>query len=58
MGGDPAASESISTQGVAVREEVVEDNAGVISLVIVPTLVPVPEDAMEELESTVGSSNN
>ena len=41
-----------------VREEVVEDNAGVISLVIVPTLVPVPEDAMEELESTVGSSNN
>ena len=58
MGGDPAASESISTRGVVVREEVVEDDAGVISLVIVPTLVPVPEDAMEELESTVGSSNN
>ena len=42
-----------------VREEVVEDDAGVISSVIVPTLALVPEDAMEmELESTVGSSNN
>ena len=37
-----------------VREEVVEDDAGVISLVIVPTLVPVAEDAMEEeSDSTV-----
>ena len=33
---------------VPVREEVVEDDAGVISSVIVPTLTPVPEDAMEE----------
>ena len=42
-----------------VREEVIEDNAGVISSVIVPTLTPVPEDAMEEeSESTVGSSDN
>ena len=42
-----------------VREEVVEDDAGVISSVIVPTLAPVPEDAMEEeSESTVGSSDN
>ena len=41
-----------------MREEIVEDDAGVISSVIVPTLAPVPEDAMEELESTVGSSNN
>ena len=41
-----------------VREEVVEDDAGVVSSVIVPTLAPVPEDAMEEdSESTVGSSN-
>ena len=41
-----------------VREEVVEDDTGVISSVIVPTLAPVPEDTMEEgLESTVGSSN-
>ena len=41
-----------------VREEVVEDDAGVISSVIVPTLTPVPEDAMEEgSESTVGSSS-
>ena len=42
-----------------VREEVVEDEAGVISSVIVPTLAPVTEDAMEEeSESTVGSSDN
>ena len=40
-----------------VREEVVEDNAGVISSVIVPTLVPVLEDAMEE-ESSAGSLTN
>ena len=39
-----------------VREEVVEDDARVISSVIVPTLAPAPEDAMEEeSESTVGS---
>ena len=31
-----------------VREEIVEDEAGVISSVIVPTLEPVAEDAMEE----------
>ena len=31
-----------------VREEVVEGNDGVISSVIVPTLEPVAEDAMEE----------
>ena len=37
-----------------VREEIVEDEAGVISLVIVPTLAPVAEDAMEEeSDSTV-----
>ena len=37
-----------------VREEVVEDDAGVVSSVIVPTLEPVAEDAMEEeLDSTV-----
>ena len=42
-----------------VREEVVEDDAGVISSVIVPTLAPVTEDAMEEeAESTVGSLDN
>ena len=41
-----------------VREEIVEDDAGVISSVIVPTLAPVPEDAMEdESESTVESPN-
>ena len=40
-----------------VREEVVEDDAGVVSSVIVPTLAPVEEDAMEEeLDSTAGSS--
>ena len=43
-------------EDLPVREEVVEDDAGVISLVIVPTLAPVEEDAMEEeLESMVGS---
>ena len=37
-----------------VREEVVEDDAGVISSVIVPTLAPAEEDAMEEeLDSTM-----
>ena len=40
-----------------VQEEVVEDAAGVISSVIVPTLAPVEEDAMEtESESTAGST--
>ena len=39
-----------------VREEVVEDDAGVISSVIVPTLVLAKEDAMEmEVESSAGS---
>ena len=39
-----------------VREEVIEDNAGTISSVIVPTLAPVEEDAMEEeSRSLVGS---
>ena len=37
-----------------VREEVVEDDEGVVSSVIVPTLAPVEEDAMEEeLDSTM-----
>ena len=40
-----------------VREEIVEDDAGVISSVIVPTLEPVAEDAMEE-ESLVGTSDH
>ena len=41
-------------EGLPVREEVVEDNAGVISSVIVPDLALVAEDAMEEeSDSTV-----
>ena len=40
-----------------MREEIVEDDSGVISSVIVPTLAPVPEDAMEE-ELLVGSPDN
>ena len=37
-----------------MQEEVVEDDAGVVSSVIVPTLTPVTEDAMEEeSDSTV-----
>ena len=40
-----------------VREKVVEDDAGVVSSIIVPTLAPVEEDAMEEeSDSTAGSS--
>ena len=40
-----------------VREEVVEDDDGVVSSVIVPTLAPVAEDAMEE-DSSEGSPDN
>ena len=41
-------------EGLPVREEVVEDDDGVVSSVIVPTLDPVVEDAMEEeSDSTV-----
>ena len=40
-----------------VREEIVEGDDGVVSSVIVPTLEPVAEDAMEE-ESSVGSPDN
>ena len=40
---------------VPVREEIVEDNDGVISSMIVSALAPVPEDAMEESESPVES---
>ena len=40
-----------------IREEVVEDDTGMISSVIVPTLEPVTEDAMED-ESSAGSPNN
>ena len=40
-----------------VREEVVEDDDGVVSSVIVPTLAPVAEDAMEE-ESSEGSPDS
>ena len=39
-----------------VREEIVEDDAGVISLVVVPTLALVAEDAMEE--ESLGSVDN
>ena len=40
-----------------VREEVVEDDEGVVSSIIVPTLAPVAEDAMEE-ESLVEPPDN
>ena len=46
-------------EGLPVREEIIEDDAGVISSVIVPTLAPVAEDAMEEgSESMMGSLDN
>ena len=39
-----------------VQEEIIEDDAGIVSSVIVPTLVPAEEDTMEEeSESTAGS---
>ena len=39
-----------------VREEIVEDDAGVVSSVIVPTLAPAMEDVMEEeADSSAGS---
>ena len=44
-------------EGLPVREEIIEDDAGVISSVVVPDLAPVTEDAMEE-ESLVGSPDN
>ena len=44
-------------EGLPVQEEIVEDDAGVISSVVVPDLAPVMEDAMEE-ESSVGSSDH
>ena len=44
-------------EGLPVREEIVEDDAGVISSVVVPDLAPVAEDAMEE-ESSVESSDS
>ena len=44
-------------EGLPVREEIVEDNAGVISSVVVPDLALVAEDAMEE-ESSMGSPDN
>ena len=40
-----------------VQEEVVEDDEGVVSSIIVPTLESVAEDAMEE-ESSAESPNN
>ena len=44
-------------EGLPVREEIVEDDAGVISSVVVPDLVLIAEDVMEE-ESSAGSSDN
>ena len=47
---------------ILVREEIIEDEAGVLSSVIVPTLASVPEDAMEseegELEGSMSSVDN
>ena len=42
-----------------MREEIIEDDAGVISSVVVPTLALVPEDVMKEgsEESTSSASH-
>ena len=46
-------------EDLPVREEVVEDDSGVVSSVIVPTPAPVAEDAMEEeSKCSVGSPDN
>ena len=42
---------------IPVQEEIVENNAGVLSSVIVPTLTSVPEDAMESDKSVVPANN-
>ena len=43
-------------EGLPVREEIIEDDAGVVSSVVVPDFAPAAEDAMEEeAESTAGS---
>ena len=55
--GIPRGASPSQREELPVREEIVEDDSGVISSVIVPTLAPVAEDAMEE-ESSVGSPNN
>ena len=41
---------------IPVREEIVEDEAGVISSMIVPTLVPVADEAMESSEEGLEES--
>ena len=43
-------------EDLPVREEIVEDDAGVISSVVVPTLAPVEEDAMEEESGSLAGS--
>ena len=40
-----------------MQEEIVENDAGVLSSVIVPTLASVPEDAMESDKSVVPANN-
>ena len=57
MGGDTARASPSQREELPVQEEVVEDDAGVISSVVVPTLEPVAEDTMED-ESLVGSLDN
>ena len=41
-----------------MREEIIEDDAGVVSSVIVPTLALVPEDVMEGESDVEGSSSS
>ena len=43
-------------EGLPVREEIIEDDAGVISSVVVPDLASVAEDAMEEESDSTGAS--
>ena len=57
MGGDPEACEPVPTRGVAGLRGGRRGRCRVISSVIVPTLDPVEEDAMED-ESSTGSPTN
>ena len=45
-----------SQEELPVREEIIEDDAGVISSVVVPTLSLAEEDAMEEESGSLAGS--
>ena len=46
------------SEDIPVREEIVEDDARMISLAVVPTLKPISEDTMESEEEGSRESMN